>query len=114
VDAMTGNGWRIILGVVAGGIGLPQALQDDAHCLQDVTRRALVPGDPRDGRHSKIHQNLGDIPRQDRQSSGLGDMVHLDILEELLELDELHQLFMVIPGFGSPGLRLHQRRLTQA
>jgi hypothetical protein len=39
-------------------------------------------------------------------------MFHLGILDELPEPDDLRQLFIIVPGVESPGLRLHQRRLT--
>jgi hypothetical protein len=71
-------------------------------------------GNPRDGRHAKIHQNLGEITHQDRQSPDLGDTLHLNILPETPELDELHQLFTIVLGVESSGLRLHQHHLTQA
>jgi hypothetical protein len=70
--------------------------------------------DPWDGRHAKIHQNLGHVPHQNRQSSGLGDAVHLDVLKRPSELDELHHLLTVVLGVESPGLCLRQHRLMQA
>jgi hypothetical protein len=80
------------------GIGLPHVLQDDAHRLQDVVAHARNMGDPRELRHAKIHQKLGDIAHKDRQPPDLGDVLHLDILKESSELNELHQLFTIIPG----------------
>jgi hypothetical protein len=61
---------------------------------------------------SKIHQKLEDIPHQNHQPPGLGDAFHLSVLEEPLELDELHQLFEVVLGVESLGLRLCQCRLA--
>jgi hypothetical protein len=89
-------------------------LQDDTHYHQDVTDHARILGDPRDKRHIKIHQNHGDVPYQGRQSPGLSDVLHINILKEPPELDELHQLFTIVLGVESPGLRLHQHRLTEA
>jgi hypothetical protein len=63
MEATTTNGQCLIPGDMAGGIYLPRALQDDAHRLQDITSCAWIPGDPRDGRHAKIHQNLEEVPR---------------------------------------------------
>jgi hypothetical protein len=88
---------------MAGGVGLLRVVRDDAHCLQEVASHAHIPGDPQDGRNARIHQNLGDVPHQNRQPPSLGDEFHLSILEELSELDDLHQLFMIIPGVDSPG-----------
>jgi hypothetical protein len=64
------------------------------------------PRDPRDGRHAKIHQNLGDVPCHSRQPPDLDDMFCLSLLEEFLELDKLHKLFMIVPGIESLGLPL--------
>jgi hypothetical protein len=45
---------RLILGVMAGVVGLLQSLQDDVHCPQDVAGRARILGDPGDKGHTKI------------------------------------------------------------
>jgi hypothetical protein len=54
-EAATGDGWHLISGTVAGGVGLPHAFQDGAHCPQYVIGHTRIPGDPRDGRHAKVH-----------------------------------------------------------
>jgi hypothetical protein len=95
---------HLILGVVAGGVGLLQALQDDVHRLHDVASRAQIPGDPRDRRHDKVPYNFGHVPHQGRQAPGLNDTVYLSVLKEPLELNEQHQLVTVV---------LHQCHLMQ-
>jgi hypothetical protein len=40
-------------------------------------------------------------------------MVRLGVLKKPLELNELHQLIVTVPGVESPGLYLRQRSLTQ-
>jgi hypothetical protein len=98
---------------VARGVGLPQAFQNGARCLQDVVSPTQVPEYPRDGRHAKVHQDLGDVPHQDRQSPGLGDVLHHALHKAPLKVDELHQLLMVVQGIETLGLRLHQHRVAQ-
>jgi hypothetical protein len=66
-----------------------------------------------DGRHAKIHQDLGGTPHQNCQSPSLDDTLHLSLLQAPVKLDELHQLLMVVPGVETPGVCLHQFRLTQ-
>jgi hypothetical protein len=56
------NGRHLILTAMASVIGISQALQDDVHHLQNIAGRAWVMGDLWDGRHAKVHQNLGDTP----------------------------------------------------
>jgi hypothetical protein len=90
MEATMADERRLVPRAVAGGVGLLQALQDNAHHRQDITIHMQVLRDPRDGRHAMDHQNLRDIPSQDRQLQGLSDACHLSILEELLELDKLH------------------------
>jgi hypothetical protein len=109
METTTTNERHLIQGAMAGGIGLSQVLREDAHCLQDIASDVRVLRDPQDGWHAKIHQNLQDVPCQ---LAGLGDAFHLGIVEELLDLDELHQLFMIIPGVESLGLRLCQHCLV--
>jgi hypothetical protein len=46
IEAPAMNKWCLIPGVMARGVGLLQALQDDIHHLQDVASYARVPGDP--------------------------------------------------------------------
>jgi hypothetical protein len=89
------------------GVGLPQVLQDDAHDLQDIVGHVRVSGDPQDGRHAKIDQDLGDVPCQDCHSPDLSDMLHLGFLDELPKHNKLHQLFTIVPRVESSGLRLH-------
>jgi hypothetical protein len=45
---------------------------------------------PRDRGHAKIHQNLGHAPHQKCQPPGLSDVVHLGIMKEPSEHDDLH------------------------
>jgi hypothetical protein len=45
-EATIGNGWHLVLGIVAEGVGLLQAFQDGAYSLQDVIGYARVLGDP--------------------------------------------------------------------
>jgi hypothetical protein len=99
---------------VAREVRLPYAFQVGARLLQDVISHAQVPGDPRDWRHAKVHQDFRDIPHQDRQPPGLGNALHFGLLKPPLELNKLHQLLTVILGVEAPGLRLHYCRLTQA
>jgi hypothetical protein len=66
MKATATNEQRLFPGAMVRGIGLPQVLQDDVHSLQDIASRARILGDPRDGRHDKIHQNLRDVPRHNR------------------------------------------------
>jgi hypothetical protein len=112
-EAAIGNGWHLVLGIVAEGVGLLQAFQDGAYSLQDVIGYAWVLGDPRDGRHAMVHQDLRDIPHQDHQSPGLGDALHLGLLQAPPEPDNLHQPLMVVLEIEALGLCLHQRLLTQ-
>jgi hypothetical protein len=105
-EVATGNGWHQVSGTMAGGIGLPQAFQDGARCLQNIVGHTRILGDPGDGRNAKVHQDLGCIPYQNCQSLGLTDVLHLSLLEEPLELDELHQLHTVVPGVETPRLHL--------
>jgi hypothetical protein len=58
MEATTINERRLIPGAMSGGIGLPQAPQDDTHCLQGVVSHAWILGDPWYGRHATIHPNL--------------------------------------------------------
>jgi hypothetical protein len=112
IEATTTNERRLILGVVAEGVGLPQMLQDYVQCHQDVTNHARILRDALVGRHAKIYQNLGDVPRQNHQPLGPSDIVPLGVLADPPELDELQHLFMVVLGVDSTGLHLRQRRLT--
>jgi hypothetical protein len=109
---MTISEWRLIPGVMTEDVGLPQVLQDDVHHFQDVASGAWILGDPWDRRHAKAHQNLGNIPNQDCQSPNLSDAVHLEVLEEPPELDELHQLLMIVSRVESLRPRFNQRRLA--
>jgi hypothetical protein len=52
---------RLIPGTIARVIGLLHMLQGDIHCYQDIAGHEWILGDPRDGRHTKILQDLGDI-----------------------------------------------------
>jgi hypothetical protein len=64
------------------------------HHLQDVVGWARILGNLWDREHAKIHQDLGHIPHQGRRLASLDDTVHLSILKQPLELNELHQLIM--------------------
>jgi hypothetical protein len=72
--------WRLILGAMAGSLGLLHALRDDVHCLHVLSSGNRIPGDHWDGRHAKIHQYYGNVPHQDRQPPGLGEPIHLGVL----------------------------------
>jgi hypothetical protein len=109
----TGNERPVIPWTMAGGVGLPHVFQDGACYPQDVARHAWVLGDPGDGRHAKVHQDLRDVPHQDRQSPGLGVAPDFGLLVGPSELNELHQLLMVVLVVETPGLCLYQRCLTQ-
>jgi hypothetical protein len=61
MEATVTNERSLIIGAMAGGVGLPQGLQDDAHRLQDIASHAWILGDSWDGRQAKIHQNLAKI-----------------------------------------------------
>jgi hypothetical protein len=61
---MTGE-WHLIPEAVARGVGLLWAHQDSVHRLQDVVSCAQILGDPREGRHARIHKDLGNVPHQD-------------------------------------------------
>jgi hypothetical protein len=87
-------------------------LEDGIPHLQDVAGYAQVLRDPWDGGHAKIYQNLGYVPHQNRQPPNLGDAFHLGVLKGPRELDELHQLLVVVLGVESLGLRLHPCRLA--
>jgi hypothetical protein len=76
-------------------------LQDDVNHFQDVTTYAQIPRDPWDGSHAKIRQNLRNVPHQNHQAPGLNDAVHLNVLEELLELGDHHQFLAVVSGVES-------------
>jgi hypothetical protein len=95
--------WHPFPGTMAIGVGLLQALQDDIHHLQDVIGYASIPGDPRDG----------GMPRSTRTLDMSLTRI-TSILKEPPELDDLHQLLMVVPGVESLSLCLHKRRLTEA
>jgi hypothetical protein len=58
-------------------------------------------------RLAKAHEDLGDVPHQDRQPPDLSGMLHLDLLEAPPEINELHQLLTVVLGDEALGLRLH-------
>jgi hypothetical protein len=49
---------RLILVVVAGGIGLPQVFQADVHHFHVVAIGAWIPEHPRDGGHAKSIKTL--------------------------------------------------------
>jgi hypothetical protein len=83
-EAAIGNEQHIFSRTIVGGLGFPQAFQDGAYHLQNFIGPKRIPGDPWDGRHAKIHQDLGSVPRQDHQSPGLGDALHLSLLRCLL------------------------------
>jgi hypothetical protein len=112
-EVARGNERHLVPRIVARGIGLSQAFQDGAHCLQNIVGHMRIPGDPWDGRHAKVHQDLGGTPHQNCQSPSLGDTLHLSFLQAPVKLDELHQLLTIVPGVETPRLRLHQFRLMQ-
>jgi hypothetical protein len=99
-------------GAVVKVVGFLQVLQDDVHCLQDITSCARISGDLRDGGHAKVLEDLGHITHQGCQSTSLDDTVRLSVLKKLPELNELHQLITIVSGVESPVLRLHQHRLA--
>jgi hypothetical protein len=77
---------HLILRAMAGGVGISHA---------------RIWGGSSGWGHGKVHQNLGHIPHQDHQPSGLGDVVCLRILKEPLEFYQLHQLVVIISGVKS-------------
>jgi hypothetical protein len=54
-----------------------------------------------------VHQDLRDVPCQDRQPPGLGDALQRSHLQAPPELNDLHQLLTVVLGVEAMGLRLH-------
>jgi hypothetical protein len=97
---------RLIPGAMARGVVIPQMLQVDVHCSQEVTGRVQIPGDPQDRWHAKVHKNLGHVAQQDCQSPDLSGAIRFDILKMPPKLDKLHQLIMVILGVEPPSLCL--------